>query len=175
MADDTLICRCYRVKEAEIRQAIADGKLTTVEQVTEASGAAGGCGSCFEDVQGIVDSMNGTARRAAPKAAVPAGPEVRIKILDALRNDVIPLLDLNGVKVDVLGIESDRVLARFNGRDVGTTNPANLTLKWFMVRMMSAAAGRKMSLIETNILEEMGDLPAPPKHPVDREGGPNDT
>ena len=162
MAGDPLVCRCYRVHDGVIRQAIADGRLTTVEQVTEATGAAGGCGSCFEEVQAIVDSMNGTVCRRAAAGPVPASPETRIKILDALRNDVIPLLELNGVSVDVLAIESDRVLARFKGRDVGTTRPAALTLKWYMVRIMSAAIGRKMGLIETNILEELGELPSLP-------------
>ena len=72
----------------------------------------------------------------------------------------------------VIGIETDRVLARFSGRNVGSTLPGILTLKWFMVRIMTAAVGRKMSLIEINILEETGFRPpAPPKHDTKSEGG----
>jgi bacterioferritin-associated ferredoxin len=159
MPGDPLICRCYRVHEAAIRQAIAGKSLTTVEQVSDETGAAAGCGSCHDDVKAILRSILGTPEEAAAaEPAIPIG-ELRIKVLDAMRLHVVPLLERNEVSVDVLGIEPGRVLARFQGRAVGTTLPSILTLKWYMVRILSTACGRKMSLIEMNIVEESGAFP----------------
>src|SRR5262245_23540716 len=99
MPADPLVCRCYRVHEAAIRQAIADKGLTTVEQISDATGAAAGCGSCHDDVKALLHAVLGTTpEAAATEPSIPIG-ELRIKVLDAMRNDVVPLLDRNEVRV----------------------------------------------------------------------------
>jgi bacterioferritin-associated ferredoxin len=161
MADDPLVCRCYRVHRAAILEAVAAGKLTTVEQVRDATGASAGCGTCFDDVQELLDGVVGrpTSRRAAPAISI---SQMRILVLGAIDRHVRPLFELNGVSVDVLGVEPERVLARLKGRSVGTTLPGILTLKWYMVKIMSDACGRKVGLIEMNIVEDDRQPPSEP-------------
>lgn len=132
---------------------MAGQKLTTVEQIRDATGASAGCGTCYDDVQELLDGVLGrpTSRRAVPALST---SQMRILVLGAIDRHVRPLFELNGVSVDVLGIEPDRVLARLKGRSVGTILPGILTLKWFMVRIMSDACGRKVGLIEMNIVED---------------------
>ena len=79
---------------------------------------------------------------------------IQILVLGAIDRHVRPLFEMNGVEVDVLGVELDRVLARLRGKTVGTTRASILTLKWFMVKIMTDACGRKVGLIEMNILDE---------------------
>ncbi|GJL79253.1 MAG: hypothetical protein NPINA01_22420 [Nitrospinaceae bacterium] len=44
--NDEIICKCYQVSEATIRSCIESRNLTTIEQVTKACDAGGGCHSC---------------------------------------------------------------------------------------------------------------------------------
>jgi NAD(P)H-nitrite reductase large subunit len=53
---DHLVCSCQVVSAAEIRTAIAEHDLTTVEAVSERTGAATGCGGCRPDVQALIEA-----------------------------------------------------------------------------------------------------------------------
>ena len=150
--EENLVCRCYQVYESEIRKAIEGGKLTTVEQVTAATNAAGGCSSCYDDVQVILNRMNGVADVKATEDQL-SDSEKRTVILQMIEQLITPLYTRNEVELHVLGVEGDRVFARFKGPTVGTTLPSILTLKWFLVKMMSNACGRKMQLVELNMME----------------------
>lgn len=44
--NDEIICQCHQVSEATIRSCIEAKNLTTIEQVTKACDAGGGCHSC---------------------------------------------------------------------------------------------------------------------------------
>ena len=52
---DDLICKCLQVKESTIREAIARDNLETIEQVTDACEAGGGCHSCHILIQLFLD------------------------------------------------------------------------------------------------------------------------
>jgi bacterioferritin-associated ferredoxin len=45
------VCHCLRVEEDEIRDAIDDGELQTVRQVTASCGAGGGCTACHRHIK----------------------------------------------------------------------------------------------------------------------------
>ena len=51
---DQLVCSCQVVSSGEIRAAIAEFELTTVEAVSERTGAATGCGGCRPDVEALL-------------------------------------------------------------------------------------------------------------------------
>lgn len=55
---EEIICNCNRVTRGEIEHAIKTQKLTTVEEVGDATGASQVCGACEEDVQAILDELN---------------------------------------------------------------------------------------------------------------------
>ncbi|WP_295161947.1 (2Fe-2S)-binding protein [uncultured Brachyspira sp.] len=57
MADKT-ICFCMAVTESQIRDAIKSKKLKTVEEVSAATKAGTGCGSCQVAIQQILNEMN---------------------------------------------------------------------------------------------------------------------
>ncbi|NLF42670.1 MAG: (2Fe-2S)-binding protein, partial [Bacteroidales bacterium] len=52
------ICTCMEVYQKEIEAAIKDKKLTTVEQVQDATGAGTVCGACVDDIQKILEQIN---------------------------------------------------------------------------------------------------------------------
>jgi len=59
MEDDVLICNCNEVYKSEIIKAIKEKGLKTVEEVGEETLAGTGCGGCQEDIQAILDEING--------------------------------------------------------------------------------------------------------------------
>ena len=54
--DEALICACFFVSERTIEREIASRGLTSVAEVTRACNAGGGCGSCHQLIQEILDT-----------------------------------------------------------------------------------------------------------------------
>jgi len=59
MEDDVLICNCNEVYRSEIVKAIKEKGLKTVEEVGDVTLAGTGCGGCQDDIQAILDEING--------------------------------------------------------------------------------------------------------------------
>ncbi len=54
--DEALICTCFFVSERTIEREIQARALTTVAEVTNACNAGGGCGSCHQLIQEILET-----------------------------------------------------------------------------------------------------------------------
>ena len=54
--DEALICTCFFVSERTIEREIQARGLTTVSEVTRACNAGGGCGSCHQLIQEILET-----------------------------------------------------------------------------------------------------------------------
>ena len=54
-----IICHCFEVSREEIENAIREKGLKTVEKVGEVTNAGTGCGGCQEQIQEILDEING--------------------------------------------------------------------------------------------------------------------
>ena len=54
-----IICHCFEVRREEIENAIREKGLKTVEEVGEVTNAGTGCGGCQEQIQEILDEING--------------------------------------------------------------------------------------------------------------------
>jgi NifU-like protein len=59
--DEALICTCFGVSERTIEELIHKQSFRTVAQVTNATGAGGGCGSCRPLIEDILDDYSRTA------------------------------------------------------------------------------------------------------------------
>jgi NifU-like protein len=53
--DEALICICFGVSEKTIERVIQSASLRSIEQVTGACNAGGGCGSCHPLIEDILD------------------------------------------------------------------------------------------------------------------------
>ena len=54
-----IICHCFEVSREEIENAIREKGLKTVEEVGEVTNAGTGCGGGQEQIQEILDEING--------------------------------------------------------------------------------------------------------------------
>ena len=153
---DNIICRCYVVAEDVIRRAIADHQLRQVEEVTALTRAGGGCSSCWDDIQAILNDVWGKPLpRDVADASGLSSAQKRAIIVKTLERDVQPLYDANRLQVQLVDVAGDRVLARFTGNGVGTQAASFLALKKYLVMRTSDAVGQKMNLVELNVLEAM--------------------
>ncbi len=59
MEEDIVICSCNDIYKSQIVDAIKNNGLTTVEQVGEITTAGTVCGQCIDDIQKILDEING--------------------------------------------------------------------------------------------------------------------
>ena len=59
LEENEVICKCMQVNEGVIRLAIEQGPLDTIEQVTDACNAGGGCHSCHILIQLFIDEYHG--------------------------------------------------------------------------------------------------------------------
>jgi NifU-like protein len=151
-----IICRCYVVDEATIREAIAGHQLRQVEEVTAVTRAGGGCSSCWDDIQAILSEIWGKPLpRDVPDETGLSSAQKRARIVKALDAEVHPLLDLNRIQMQLVDVAGDRVLARFTGNGVGSTAASFLALKRYVVQKMTDAVGHKMNLVELNVLEAL--------------------
>ena len=57
VGDEALICTCFFVSERTIESEISARGLTSVAEVTRACNAGGGCGSCHQLIQEILDTQ----------------------------------------------------------------------------------------------------------------------
>ena len=56
---EDLVCRCFFVTESEIAGLVKEKSLTTIDQVTEACSAGGGCGRCRPELADIIGGITG--------------------------------------------------------------------------------------------------------------------
>ncbi len=151
-----IICRCYVVAEGVIRKAIAEHQLRQVEEITAVTRAGGGCSSCWDDIQSILNEVWGKPLpRDVPDSSGLSSAQKRALIVKTLERDVFPLYDANGLQMQLVDVNGDRVIARFFGKGVGSQNASFLALKRYVVLRMSDACGVKMNLVELNVLEAM--------------------
>ena len=153
---DKIICRCYVVTEGVVRKAIADHQLRQVEEITAVTHAGGGCSSCWDDLQAILNDIWGKPLpRDVPDSSGLSSAQKRALIVKTLEKDVYPLFDVNGLQMQLVDVSGDRVLARFYGRGVGTPAASFLALKRYLVMRLTEACGQKMNLVELNVLEAL--------------------
>lgn len=59
MDRNEVICNCNDITYGEIADAIKEKGLTSVEEVQDATDAGTVCGGCVDDIQDILDEING--------------------------------------------------------------------------------------------------------------------
>ncbi len=59
MDRNEVICNCNDVTYGQIVDAVKEKKLTSVEEVQDATEAGTVCGGCIDDIQEILDEING--------------------------------------------------------------------------------------------------------------------
>ncbi len=124
-APSKIICTCFNVSEADIKDAIINKKLTTLDEVTEHTRAGGACGRCKGVIQSLIDKY-------AVKETVTLSPaQLILKINKVIENVIAPELQKDGGDIELVDIEDNRVFVKLQGRCSMCKNSV-LTIKSFV-------------------------------------------
>ena len=133
--DSDIVCECFGVTEKEIQDAILDNSLTTLEQVTDYTKAGGGCGSCHERIEGILQQMLGQAEvEVEPEKPAKSGLSniQKMKLIEeTLEREIQPTLAKDGGSIELVDIIGDRVLVALRGA-CATCVASDITLKHYV-------------------------------------------
>lgn len=133
--DSDIVCECFGVTEKEIEDAILDNSLTTLEQVTDYTKAGGGCGSCHERIEGMLQQILGQAE-AEVEPSRPAKARLsniqKMKLIEeTLEREIQPTLAKDGGSIELVDIIGDRVLVSLRGA-CATCVASDITLKHYV-------------------------------------------
>lgn len=112
-----LVCKCFGVTDEQIKRAIRDNGLKTVEEVTEYTKAGGACGECLNEIAEIL------AYELKQEPAAEKKPEKRMtnvqrmqKVLDVIDNEIRPKLVADGGDIELVDVDGKRISVSLHGR-----------------------------------------------------------
>jgi len=147
--EGALICKCFAVDEVMIEKAIRENGLTTVEDVTNYTKAGGGCSSCHEGIEEVLDRVLSESPVAAvsptPAPAEPAPAPIaasggmtnlqRMRRIEEILEDIRPMLQRDHGDVELVDIDGKTVYVNMIGACSGC-QMASLTLNGIQQKLM---------------------------------------
>ena len=116
--EGTLVCKCFGVTDVQIRRAIEENNLKTVEEVTNYTKAGGGCGECLNTIQDILDEELGKPKlkefNVVPKPQMTNVQRMQ-KVMQVLQDEVKPRLAADGGNIELVDVDGHRVVVALRG------------------------------------------------------------
>ena len=134
-----VVCKCFGVTDFQIKRAVLDNGLTTLEEVTNFTKAGGGCEDCHGKIKEIIDEViTGEVKKPAPAVEKPAVLTniKRFQLVGRIIDEEIrPSLNKDGGDIELVDIEGTEVLVSLRGTCVGCPSSEH-TLKDFVERRL---------------------------------------
>jgi len=150
MAQGEVVCECFGVTDLEVRRAVQESNLRTVEEVTNFTKAGGGCGNCHERLLEIIMEVRQETRqeeKAAEKTKRLTNIQ-KIKLIeDVLEREIRPALRKDGGDIELIDVDGDFVLVSLRGA-CGTCKKSQTTLKEYVEKKL------REQVLDSLIVEE---------------------
>lgn len=133
-----VVCECFGVTDVEVRRAIAESHLRTVEEITNFTKAGGGCGKCHDRLQEILnESSSGAKAKIIPLKAPRRMTNIqKIKAVeDVFEREVRPTLRKDGGDIELIDVDGDTVIVSLRGA-CGTCAKSRTTLKEYVEKKL---------------------------------------
>ena len=126
--EGNIVCECFGITDREIESAVRDHRLTAIEDVTGYLKAGGGCGKCHEDIQLIIDQVQGKPMPIqATKPPLTNIQKIRL-IEETLEREIKPALHQDGGDIELVDVDGERVVVKLRGT-CASCNASQVTLK----------------------------------------------
>lgn len=129
-----VVCHCFQVTDTKIRKIAKENNLRQADEITNYCKAGGGCGTCLEDIQEILDGLwreteepKEVADQENPPASELSTVQKVLKVNDVIDKDIRPELEKDGGSIELVDIDGDTVKVRLKGR-CATCATAQITL-----------------------------------------------
>ncbi len=149
-----IVCNCFGITEGKIRKVVAENNLRTVEDVTNYTKAGGGCGSCIDEIETILEEFSDARPEQTQEKKKPKSPKLtnlqRIALIqEILDNEVRPILQKDNGDLELVDIDGLAVSIRMVGQCSGC-RAAGLTTSWIEDKLKEIVD----SSITLNVVEE---------------------
>ena len=110
-----IVCECFGVTDVEIDRAVRENNLKSIEDVTAYVKAGGGCESCHEKIQEIIDSASGNS--IPKKKDVPQMTNIeKIRLIEeVLENEIRPMLKKDRGNIKLIDFVGNDVIVEMRG------------------------------------------------------------
>lgn len=140
-----LICECFGVTDRQIIKAVKEMGLTTIEEVTGATKAGGGCEKCHEDIEALIAKV--LAEKEAPLRKKLTNIQ-KIKLIEeTLEKEIRPALKSDGGDIELIDVEGDKVLVGLRGMCVSCA-ASEATLKDYVQTVLRDKVTSELSVEE---------------------------
>jgi NifU-like protein len=124
-----VVCHCFGVTDKEIERVTRENNVQTLEALTNACKAGGGCGNCLPELQKIIDRVHGEQGAVAVPEKKPLTNLQRIHLIeDVIDREIRPALRQDGGDLELIDVDGNTVKVRFRGACSGCVVSA-ITLK----------------------------------------------
>ncbi len=128
-----IICHCMNITDDEIRKAVHEKGVTSIDDMMELSGAGTVCGTCIPKIEDIIEEEKG--RCATKSCSCTDEPMTNIqkmkKIEEVINNTIRPGLKRDGGDIELVDIQGDEVIVRLRGA-CSSCMTAQMTLENFV-------------------------------------------
>ncbi|MDD5758004.1 MAG: Fe-S cluster assembly protein NifU [Desulfobulbaceae bacterium] len=138
MAEGEVVCECFGVTDIEVRRAIEESHLRTVEEITNFTKAGGGCGKCHDRLQELLDaSAHQVKASIIPLKASRRMTNIqKIKLIeDVFEREVRPTLRKDGGDIELIDVDGDIVIVSLRGA-CGSCAKSRTTLKEYVEKKL---------------------------------------
>ena len=153
MAQGEVVCECFGVTDLEVRRAVQESNLRTVEEVTNFTKAGGGCGKCHERLLELIMEVRADLRQEEKAEEKPKRLTniQKIKLIEeVLEREIRPALRKDGGDIELIDVDGDFVLVSLRGA-CGTCKKSQTTLKEYVEKKL-----REQVLSSLVVEEEKG-------------------
>ena len=150
MAEGEVVCECFGVTDVEVRRAIQESSLRSVEEITNFTKAGGGCGKCEGRLREILSetlspNLIQTIKPMKPKRMT-ALQKIK-KIEEVIEREIRPGLQKDGGDLELIDVDGDFVFVSLLGTCKSCTK-SQTTIKEFVEKKL------REFVLETLIVEE---------------------
>lgn len=111
-----LVCKCFGITDEQIKRAIRENDLKTVEEVTEYTKAGGACGECIDEIAEILaHELKKEPMVDKPKKRMTNVQRMQ-KVLEVIDNEIRPKLTQDGGDIELVDVDGKRVSVSLHGR-----------------------------------------------------------
>ncbi len=146
-AEGEIVCECFGVTDLEIKRAITENSLASVEDVTDFVKAGGGCGNCAERIQEIIDTMQGKERSEKKKPPKMTNIQ-KIKLIEEiLEQEIKPVLKKDGGNIELIDLDEDIIYVKLRGACANCMT-SQVTIKSFIENKIQELVSPELTVKE---------------------------
>lgn len=145
-----LVCKCFGVTENQIRKAVRENNLSTVNDVTNFTKAGGACGECRDQIQEILDQEKGvkpSLEHIRPVRKAMSNIERMQKVMKVIEEDIRPRLAQDGGNIELVDVDGRTVAVALRGA-CSTCRASQLTIKGLVEKTLREQVDPEITVVE---------------------------